>query len=244
MAQAMAEIIAEQNAIHNTLDYCLEQSLICRVFLKQDSWSQPREWWVLALSHDFVLIQSENCFQPDGFEIHHLSNIASASPFISRTEHCRLLSMEPEVSPVAVSLESWQQIMTDLSLYEHNLLVTMKTGDSPDRHLVCGRVEKIGRKRLTLRALDMDDLSWLPDPVKLSWDGIVSVSFATHLLSAMERLALSYDAFLHSIVEARVVSQGVTELEGTQDLRDIASEDLVDVDELPEDEGEDLFSEE
>ena len=227
----MAQEIAAQGALYASLAYCMDHRTIFSGTLHHESWFQRHYGWVLALSRESALIAIVRDYELKGYVWVRLSALETVQPEPHLTEQWALLSRE--VPPIQ-DVEG-----TDLSTMLFTLaheecmvrIFTLRETEKDSRDLT-GRVEKIGKKRLTFRSLDMDDLAWRSVPDKVPYDEIDLIVFQTPSLHVRESLAMGYDAYLRSINESLEVPEDMEDMDGGQDIRYRASEDMVDLEDL------------
>ena len=73
-AEAMAKQIAVENALLNTLSFCMERNVLCRVLMQGEKWTQHNVWLVLQVSREFVFVLRATDFRFAGYEIHRLKS--------------------------------------------------------------------------------------------------------------------------------------------------------------------------
>ena len=231
-AKHLAKEIAFQNSVHANLDYCLEHHTLCRITLHQDSWTAARVWWIVSLSRDYAYALRMVDFTPDGYEIVPVASIAEVVPMVHATEQCAMLNIAFPSDYPDLNLDSLPQLLSDLSLQEGLITLAHETSREENSHSVTGRIEKVGKKKVTIRGVDPADLTWHIKPDKMSYEEINRILFGTRQIAAYEHLAMSYDAFIRTANETVQAPEGLDDFEGGNDVRETASEDLVDIDEL------------
>ena len=231
-ARHLAEEIAFQNTVHANLDYCLDTHTLCRVRLAHDSWTAARIWWVLSLSRDYVYAAHVTGFQLDGYEIVPIGCIAEAIPMVHYTDQCSMMELAfPEDYP-DLELVSLPQLFADLGALECCIQIGHEEAREENSHTVVGRIEKIGKKRVTIRGLGLDDLAWQIKPDKFLYEEVNRIVFGTQQINGYEKLAMSYEAFIRTVNESVRPPEELDDFEEGRDLRDVQSEDMVDIDEL------------
>ena len=233
-AQEIAEQIAYESAISNTLLFCMERGMLCYVRMHGERWTQKHVWRVLNLSREFVYVLRADAFRYEGYELHRISDLADIAPAPELTEHYHLIKVPlpqdiPEVDP-----ESLQSMLSSIVPLE-TLVLAGHIGQQEDssREYV-GHFEKLGKKKLSLRTLDPHDLAWSPNTTKLAYEDLDYLIFRTPTLYAFEKLAMPYDAYIRSLNEAVSVPLDTEEFEVGTDLLEEPSEDLIDFDEIAE----------
>ena len=231
-AQTIAKQIAAENALFNTLSYCLERKVLCRVLLQGEKWTQNRVWMILQASREFVFVLRATDFQYTGYELHRLTDLADVLPAPELTEHYRLLDILPPENVPELNLESLPEALQTVAAKENLVMVAHIGPDEDTSVVVCGHFEKLGKKKLSIRELDPNDLAWSPEPIKLSYEHLDVLCFGTPALLALAQLAMPYDAYIRSVNESVTVPQNMEDFEVGTDLMEGENEDLFDIDEL------------
>ena len=115
----MAKQIAVENALLNTLSFCMERNVLCRVLMQGEKWTQHNVWLVLQVSREFVFVLRATDFRFAGYEIHRLSDIVEAVPVPELTEHYHMLSVEPEEKIPELDLESLPEALQSIAAHEN-----------------------------------------------------------------------------------------------------------------------------
>ncbi len=231
-AQAIAEQIAYESAVSNTFVFCMERGLLCTVLLNDERWTQRHIWRVINVSREFVYCLLADNFQYSGFTLHRISDIAAVSPAPELTEHYHLRQVQLPESVPDLSLDSLQTAISGISRLD-TLLHIGHIGKNEDTSaLFTCHIEKVGKKKLSLRSLDIHDLSWAAQPSKLSYEDLDFITFSTPYLIAFEQLAMPYDAYIRSLNESLNVPQNTEDFEVGSDLLEVPSEDMIDYDDL------------
>ena len=178
-AEAMAKQIAVENALLNTLSFCMERNVLCRVLMQGEKWTQHNVWLILQVSREFVFVLRATDFRFAGYEIHRLSDIVEAVPVPELTEHYHMLSVEPEEKIPELDLESLPEALQSIAAHENLVQVAHIGPDEESSVVVCGHLEKLGKKKISIRELAPKDIAWSPEPIKLSYDNLDVLNFDT-----------------------------------------------------------------
>ena len=233
-AQAMAEQIAFQSVISNTFVFCMERGLLCRVLLKDERWTQRRIWRVLSVGREYVYCMHADQFRYAGFEVHRLDDVAAVSPAPELTEHYHLMKVDlPENIP-SLDLDSIESALETIAPMDHLVLLGHIGQQEEASSLYMGHLEKLGKKKISLRELDAQELAWSPQPVKMPYEDLDFLVFGTPALQAFEQLAMSYEAFIRSLNESLTLPPDTEDFDVGTDLLEGPSEDTIDLDEFTE----------
>ena len=235
-AEAMAKQIAVENALLNTLSFCMERNVLCRVLMQGEKWTQHNVWLVLQVSREFVFVLRATDFRFAGYEIHRLRDIVEAVPVPELTEHYHMLSVEPEEKIPELDLESLPEALQSIAAHENLVQVAHIGPDEESSVVVCGHLEKLGKKKISIRELDPNDLAWSPEPIKLSYDNLDVLRFETPYLLSLAEISMPYDAYIRSVNESVTVPKDMEDFEVGTDLMEGENEDLFDLDEITENE--------
>ena len=233
-AQEMAKQIAYESAFFNTLSFCLERHILCKVLMNGEKWTQHRIWHVLEVTREFVFVLCADSFQYGGYELHRLSDLADTLPAPELTEQYKLLGVQLPQDIPELNLDSLPEALQTIASLESLVMVAHVEQDEESSIQVCGHLEKLGKKKLSIRELDQNDLAWSPEPFKLAYENLDVLRFATPSLLALSQLAMPYDAYIRSVNESVTVPQAMEDFEVGTDLMEGENEDFVDIDEITE----------
>ena len=233
-AQEMAEQIAYESAISNTFAFCMEKGMLCLVLLRGERWTQRHVWRILAVGREFVYCLRADDFRYDGYEIHRISDAVDIVPAPELTEQYRMLNVALPAAIPEIDLSDIQGAMSRVAGLDRLVCLTHLGSQESSSSVHIGHLEKLGKKRISIRDLDAHDLSWLPEPAKLAYEDMDSLAFGTPVLCAYEKLAMSYDAYIRSLNESLTVPRDTEDFDVGTDILEGASEDLIDFDEIAE----------
>ncbi len=231
-AQAMAEQIAFQNVVSNTFVFCMERGLLCTVLLKGERWTQRHVWRVLGVGRDFVYCMHADQFRYAGYEVHRLDDVAAISPAPELTEQYHLMQVTLPESVPELDLASIETALEGLFLQDCLIQVGHVGEQEDDSILYTGHLTKLGKKKVALRELDLHDLAWSTQSVKMAYEDVDCLTFGTPALQAFEQLAMPYEAFIRSLNEAVSLPPDTEDFEMGTDLMEGANEDTIDLDDF------------
>ena len=228
----MAEQIAYQSVVSNTFAFCMERGMLCSVLLKGERWTQRHIWRVLGVGREFVYVMHADQFQYAGYEVHRLDDVAGVNPAPELTEHYHLMQVSlPETIP-QLDLDTIETALEQIVPLDR-LIQAGHIGQQEDSSIqYTGHLEKLGKKKVSLRELDLHDLAWSAQPVKLAYEDLDYLVFCTPALLAFERLGMPYDAFIRSLNESVSVPPDTEDFEVGTDLLEGVNEDTIDLDEF------------
>ncbi len=230
--KVMAQQIAYENASYNTLTYCLEHQVLCHVLYAEESWTQMRTYHVLKATREYAYVLRADDYHYSGYEIIRLSMISYISPAPELTDHYHMSNLELPSDIPELDIDDLPGTMQKIARMDTLVAVGHIGEDESSSFIVCGHLEKLGKKKIALRELDVNQLAWNPKPRKYTYDDLDFILFRTPNLKAMEQLAMSYEAYIRSINESISVPNEIEDFEVGTDLLEGPSEDFVDIDEL------------
>lgn len=180
----------KKEKIRNRIEKAIKQHLLCEFYMVYDEDSFL--CFPLKMSENLVFGAQEDEFQINGYSIRRMQDIEKVKIQDNFSAHISMREVGAEGMQVPeVDILDWFSVFTSLENMGKIIIVESAKPDDRKSMFAVGRIEKVGKKQVSLRYFGPDGI-WDDEQWKIPYEEITSVTFGSRYAEVFSRYLPEY----------------------------------------------------